>query len=72
MVSKFSWARSVTKKKKEPVSPDLLVIFWLKFKDHLGNPWFFPTDEGGIQVNYACTATKEQFDTALRHYIEHK
>lgn len=72
MVSKFSWARSTTKKKKEAVSPDLMVIFWLKYKDHLGNPWFLPTDEWGIQTNYDCIATKEQFDTALRAYASNK
>lgn len=72
MPSKFAWVRSITKKKKEEINPDVMVIFGLKFKDHLGNPWFLPTDDGGIVMNYACTCTKEQFETAIRHHLSKK
>lgn len=61
---------SSDKKKKEEISPDVMIIFWLKYKDHYGNLWFFPTDDWGVEWNLNCRRTATEFQRDLRAYVE--
>lgn len=62
--------KTAVKRKKADIDPDLLVTFWLKYKDYHGNPWFRPTDDGGIELNLNCQASRETFMADLRAYVD--